>query len=169
LAAWEPLEETQMKLLRTLAFLLCFFGLGAAAQAQTQCVSSGTGPLVVTYPNGGGSISINYQVCFDAANPSSSFTWNGTVTYNNVDWGNGFSVNGTMNMVLTYSNNSFSSIALNGGPLNYVVGGQPHVVTFNNLTFNFGSGFQVTSASGGLTIDGGSVPVQNGYWGYLFH
>jgi hypothetical protein len=167
LAAWEPLEETRMKMFRTLAFLLCFFGLGAAAQAQTTPFCAGNGSVSVPYNQG--SLSVSYQVCFPSATDFSSFTWNGTVTYNNVDWGNGFSVNGTMNMVLTYSNNSFSSIALNGGPLNYTVGGQPYVVTFNNLTFNFNSGFQVTSATGTLSINGTPVAAANGYWGYLFH
>jgi hypothetical protein len=155
-----------MKMFRTLAFLLCFFGLGAAAQAQTQCVSSQT-PLTVAYPNGGGSISITYQVCFDPASPTSAFTYNGTVTYNNVNWGN-VTINGTMNIVMNYSSTGISSIAFNGGPLNYVVNGAPYVVSFNNLTFNFGQGFQVTGASGSLTLNGQNVGGDPMYWGYLF-
>jgi hypothetical protein len=156
-----------MRSIRLFAFLFCLLGLGAAAEAQTTPFCAGNGSASVPYNQG--SLSISYQVCFPSATDFSSFTWNGTVTYNNVDWGNGFSVNGTMNMVLTYSNNSFSSIALNGGPLNYVVGGQPYVVTFNNLVFNFGPNLQATSATGSLSINGVPVGAATGYWGYLFH
>jgi hypothetical protein len=156
-----------MKLFRTLAFLVCFLGLGAAAQAQTTPFCAGSNSMTVPYNTG--SLTISYQVCFPSTTDYSSFTWNGTVTYNHVDWGSGFSINGTMNMVLAYSNNSFSSISFNGGPLNYVVGGQPYTVTFNNLKFNFNSGFQVTSASGTLTLNGVNVGGDPVYWGYLFH
>jgi uncharacterized membrane protein len=157
-----------MRALRTLAFLLCFVCFGAPAQAQSQtqsCFSANT-PVVVAY--GTGTISISYQVCFTSAD-FSSFNWTGTVTYNNVNWGGGFSINGAMNLVVNYSANSISSIAFNGGPLNYVIGGQPYVVSFNNLTFNFSPGFQVSGATGTLSINGvpyGGDPV---YWGYLFH
>lgn len=156
-----------MKLFRTLAFLVCFFGLGAAAQAQTTptCYSSPT-PLTVAYA-GGGSISITYQVCFNNPNDYTSFTYNGAVTYNNVNWGN-VSINGTMNIAMNYSQTGISSIAFNGGPLNYVVNGAPYVVSFNNLTFNFGQGFQVTGATGTITINGQNVGGDPMYWGYLF-
>jgi hypothetical protein len=166
LAAWEPLEETRMKLIRTLAFLFCFFGLGAAAQAQT---ATCFGANSMTVPYNQGSLTISYQVCFPSATDFSSFTWNGTVTYNNVNWGDGFSINGSMNMVLSYSANSISSISFNGGPLNYVVNGAPYVVSFNNLTFNFGPNFQVVGATGTLTLNGVNVGGDPMYWGYIFH
>jgi hypothetical protein len=157
-----------MRSIRLFAFLFCLLGLGAAAQAQSvtpTCYSAPT-PLVVQYNTG--TLSITYQVCFNTADYS-SFTWNGTVTYSHVDWGNGFSIDGSMNLVVNYAANSISSISFNGGPLNYVVGGQPYVVTFNNLVFNFGPNFQATGASGQLTINGVNVAGDTAYWGYLFH
>jgi hypothetical protein len=159
-----------MRSIRLFAFLFCLLGLGAAAQAQTTPICySAPAPVQVSYPNGGGTINIAYQVCFNNPTDYSSFTWNGTVTYNNVNFGTGFTINGSMSILLNYAANSISSISFNGGPLNYVVGGQPYVVTFNNLVFNFGPNFQATGAGGQLTINGVNVAGDTAYWGYLFH
>ncbi len=129
------------------------------------CITVST-PFVVSYASG--SISIAYQLC-PISPDFSSFTWNGTITYNNVNWGSGYSINGNVSLVLTYASNSINSIEFTGGPLNYTIGGHPYTVDFNNLTFNFNNTFTVVSATGSLTINGQTVTGNGVYWAYLFH
>ena len=147
------------------AVLLTAVGGFGSAHAQTlPCIGSQT-PVVVGYATG--SISLSYQLCPTTPNYS-SFYWDGTMTYSNVSFDGSFSVNGSMSIRLDFANNAMSSIAFNGGPLTYTIGGQPHTVTFNNLAYSLNSAFQVGAPTGSLTVDSVVYPADTAYFAYLF-
>ena len=148
----------------TTLFLASLTG-AQAAQVGNICISVNT-PVVVHYTTG--TMSIVYQICANPLKPQ-AVSWEGVVTYNNVSWGDGFTVNGSTNLQINFTGDAISSINFNGGPLTFTIGGHPYAVTFDNLQFAFTTGFQVSSATGGLTINGVTANADAAYWQYLFH
>jgi hypothetical protein len=148
------------------AVLLFIAGAFGSANAQTPyCIGSQT-PVTVGYATG--SIAINYQLCFPSLGNTSSFYWNSTMTYTNVSFDGSFSINGSMNMQLNFSNSAINSVVFNGGPLTYTIGGQTYTVSFNNLSYTLNSSFQVGSPTGLLTINGVTYAADTAYFAYLF-
>ena len=140
----------------------------AGAQTAPQCVASQS-PL--TFPYQSGSITISYKVCFSATAPQGASYWESTMTYNNVSFHGGFTINASMSMQLNFSAGSdfsITSVAFNGGPLTYNIGGQAYTVSFNNLAFSLNNAFQVGTPSGSLTINGVVYPASTEYFAYLF-
>jgi hypothetical protein len=157
--------------LAALVLFLASFLPARAAQKDDTCVTQST-PIVVNYANvaggGTGSISITYQVCFTGSNYS-NFYWTSTMSYSNVSWGGGYSINGTVSMQLNFTNNAATYVEFNGGPLTYTIGGTPYAVTFNQLMFNFTNFPSVGTVSGSVVLNGVTYSGQTGYWGLLFH
>jgi len=157
-------------LIAVFVFLAGAFG-SASAQTAPQCFTS---PNPMTFAYQSGSITITYQVCTSVSNtvpPTSTSYWQSTMTYNNVSFDGGFTINGSMSMQLNFSGGSdfsITSVAFSGGPLTYNIGGQIYTVTFNNLSFSLNNAFQVGAPSGSLTINGVEVPAATDYFAYLF-
>jgi hypothetical protein len=148
------------------AVLLFVAGAFGSANAQTPyCVGSQT-PVAVGYATG--KISISYQLCFPSFGNTSSFYWDGTITYNNVSFDGSFSINGSMGIKLNFTNNAISSVVFSGGPLIYTISGQTYTVSFNNLSYTFNSAYQPGSPTGFLTINGVTYAADTAYFTYLF-
>ena len=157
--------------LAALVLFVAAFLPANAAQKDDTCITQST-PFVVNYAAAGtggtGTISITYSICYSGTNYSNIY-WSSTMTYNNVSWGGGFSVNGSLGMQLDINNSVISSVSFNGGPLTYQIGANTYTVTFNNLAFNFTQFPSVGSASGSLVINGATYNGATAYWPFLFH
>jgi hypothetical protein len=156
------------------AAVLVVAGSFGSVNAQTPYCVGSQAPVTVNYgtqgiPHATGSISLSYQLCFPSLGNTSSFYWDGTMTYNNVSFDGSFGINGAMRITLNFANQAMSTIAFNGGPLTYTISGQPpYTVSFNNLSYTLNSAFQVGSPTGSLTVNGVNYPADTKYFAYLF-
>lgn len=147
-------------------FALLILGAGAVGSAEGRdfCTKSST-PLVVDYPSGG-SISLSYQVCISGSSHPSIY-WDSSMTYDHVSFDGAYQINGTVDLQISWTRDSIGSVVFKNGPLIFTVAGKQHIVSFNNLSFNFDDSFHLNDTTGTLTIDGLTVPAESAYLKYL--
>lgn len=143
-------------------------GLGGVSGTQCQ-------PYSATIPGQvSGTIGISGEVCTNILNPNTDMTGTGTVTFTHYAASQKFTADGSFNLTYTLStpaNPQSYTILYNGGPVNYTVGGTTYEVYYKDLSFTFayvaGSKPQLSAFSGGVTINGQYVPVNESLYEYV--
>lgn len=114
----------------------------------------------------GGYFTMRGSVCYGSGSA--------TVTYHDYAGMRGTTANGTMTLGVSIDNPynpSSMTFSFDGGPIYYMVYGQPHQVSFHNVSLVFGiSRYSVwlRSAAGAVSIDGQWVSMNDELVPYMF-